>query len=103
MHEREDLKIFFEKPFEFPKSAEELYDHRLQIERNQFDIHIREHEKNVTAEKFKWEVISKENDSLKELLFEEGVLNKKAGLKCDELSEKLKYTEKQLAETCKYL
>ena len=52
----------------------------MQIERNQFDIHIREHEKNVTAAKFKWEVISKENDSLKELLFE-GVLNKKADLK----------------------
>ena len=103
VHEREDLKIFLEKPFEFPKSAEELYDHRLQIERNQFDIHIRAHEKNVTAAKFKWEVISEENDSLKELLFEEGVLNKKAGLKCDELSEKLKYTEKQLEETCKYL
>ena len=45
VHEREDLKIFLEKPFEFPKSAEELYDHRLQIERNQFDIHIREHER----------------------------------------------------------
>ena len=25
VHEREDLKIFLEKPFEFPKSAEELY------------------------------------------------------------------------------
>ena len=36
-HERKDLKILLEKPFEFPKSAEELFKDGLQTERNQFD------------------------------------------------------------------
>ena len=40
-HERKDLKILLENPFEFPKSAEELFKDRLQIERIQFDKNIR--------------------------------------------------------------
>ena len=55
-HEREDLKILLEKPFEFSKSAEELFEDRLQIERNQFDKNIRDHEKSMTAAILKWEV-----------------------------------------------
>ena len=53
-HERKDLKILVENPFEFPKSAEELFKDRLQIERNQFDQNICDHEKNMTAAKLKW-------------------------------------------------
>ena len=49
LHERKDLKILLENPLEFPKSAEELFKDRLQIERNQFDKNIRDHEKNTTA------------------------------------------------------
>ena len=44
-HERKGLKILLENPFEFPKSAEELFKDRLQIERNQFDKNIHDHEK----------------------------------------------------------
>ena len=83
-----------EERFEFPRSTIELYQDRLEIERSQFEKHIRNQEKNMTAAKLKWESISKENDSLKELLFEERVLNEKAGLKCHKLSQKLKDTEK---------
>ena len=98
--ERKDLKILVENSFEFPKSAEKLFKDRLQIERNQFDKNIRDHEKNMTAAKLKWESISKEMETLKELLFEERILNEKTGLQCDELSKKLKDTEKQLEEAC---
>ena len=48
----------------------------------------------------KWESISKEKETFKELLFEERILNEKTGLQCDELSKKLKDTEKQLEEAC---
>ena len=35
---------------------------------------IRDHEKNMTAAKLKWESISKEKETLKELLFEERII-----------------------------
>ena len=54
----------------------------------------------MTAAKLKWESISKEKETLKELLFEERILNENTGLQCDELSKKLKDTEKQLEEAC---
>ena len=88
---------------EFPRFTIELYQDRLEIERSQFEKHIRNHEKNMTAAKLKWESISKEKGTLKELLFEERVLNEKAGLKCHKLSQKLKDTERQLEEACTHL
>ena len=48
--------------------------------------------------KLKCESISKEKGTLKELLFEERILNENTGLQCDELSNKLKDTELQLEE-----
>ena len=56
--------------------------------------------KRLTAAKLKWENISKEKETLKELVFEERILNENTGLQCDELSKKLKDTEIQLETTC---
>ena len=41
----------------------------------------------MAAAKLKWESISKEKEMLKELLFEERILNEKTGLQCNEPSK----------------
>ena len=70
------------------------------MKKKQFHKIIYDHEKNMTAAKLKWENISKQNDTLQELLFEERILSENTGLKCEELTKKLKDTEKQLEEAC---
>ena len=43
----------------------------------------------MSAAKLKWENISKQNDTLQELLFEERILSENTGLKCKELTKKV--------------
>ena len=59
---------------------------RIDYKLKEINLIIRDHEKNMTAAKLKWESISKEKETLKELLFEERILNENTGLQCDELS-----------------
>ena len=74
------------------------------MERNQFNKHIRNYEKNMAAAKLKWESISKEKQTLRELLFEERILNEEAGLKCDEYSKKLlKNKLRKHVQICRHL